>query len=165
MAGALLAGAVLLVAACADDGNDDASAQQTTQQIDEPRSQTTVRVAATQPAGDTDAPPSTPSTPATEPVVTVELTGVVVTVAAIDNSFRPELIEVGIGDEVLWENRGFNDHNVLYVDGDDWGVEVEEFGPGATYAHVFSEPGEYHYYCSIHGNETIGMVGTVVVRG
>lgn len=161
MAGALLAGAVLLVAACADDGNDDASAQQ----IDGPRSQTTVRVAATQPASDTDASPSTPPAAAKEAVATVERTGVVVAVAAIDNSFRPELIEVDVGDEVSWENRGFNDHNVLYVDGDDWGVEVEEFGPGATYAHVFSEPGEYHYFCSIHGNETVGMVGTVVVRG
>lgn len=90
---------------------------------------------------------------------------VVVPVVALDNSFRPELIEVDVGDEVMWENRGLNDHDVLSVEGDGWGIEVEGFGPGATYTHVFTEPGQYRYFCSIHGNESVGMVGTVVVRG
>ena len=54
---------------------------------------------------------------------------------------------------------------MLYVDGDDWGIEVAGFGPGAAYAHVFTEPGEYRYYCSIHGNETVGMTGTIIVAG
>ena len=96
---------------------------------------------------------------------TVEPTGVVVPVFALDNSFRPEVIEISVGDEVLWENRGLNEHNALSVVGDDWGVEVEQFQPGDIYAHVFTEPGEYTYFCSIHGNETVGMVGTVIVSG
>ena len=32
-----------------------------------------------------------------------------------------------------------------------------------TYEHTFSEPGVYHYYCSIHGTTTAGMVGSVTV--
>jgi plastocyanin len=117
-------------------------------------------------ADDGDSASASTSSPATSsPATSVARTGVVVSVTALDNTFRPDLIEIDVGDEVLWENRGLNDHDVLYVDGDDWGVEVEGFGPGAAYAHVFTEPGEYRYYCSIHGNEIVGMVGTVVVVG
>ena len=132
------------------------------------RSTSTVPSTVAQSAGPTsiahdtvDAAPAT-----TEPTAesTIEPTGVVVPVIALDNLFRPELIVVSVGDEVLWENRGQNDHNALYIDGDEWGVEVENFAPGATYSHVFTEPGEYSYYCSIHGTSTFGMVGTVVVE-
>jgi plastocyanin len=42
-------------------------------------------------------------------------------------------------------------------------VTVDEFQPGDEYRHVFSEPGEYRYYCTIHGTAEVGMVGTVVV--
>ncbi len=101
---------------------------------------------------------------ATEPpVVTVTPTGVVVQITALDNSFRPQSIEINIGDEVVWENRGRNEHNVLRVEGDGWGVEAPSFQPGDRYGFVFSEPGEYHYYCSIHGNEQAGMTGTISV--
>ena len=95
----------------------------------------------------------------------VEPTGVVIPVIALDNSFRPEVIEISVGDEVLWENRGLNEHNALSVVGDNWGVEVEQFQPGDIFAHVFTEPGEYDYFCSIHGNETVGMIGKVIVSG
>ena len=90
-------------------------------------------------------------------------TGVVVPVAALDNSFRPEALEIHVGDAVEWENRGNNEHNVLSIEGDDWGVEVTQFQPGDVYTHVFTEPGEYAYYCSIHGTERVGMVGTITV--
>jgi plastocyanin len=104
---------------------------------------------------------STPPTSASaDPAV--EPTGVVVPVVALDNTFRPQVIEIRVGDEVLWENRGQNEHDVLSVERA-WGVEVASFQPGDVWAHVFTEPGEYRYYCSIHGNESVGMVGTVVV--
>ena len=51
----------------------------------------------------------------------------------------------------------------LHVDGDDWGVEVDDFQPGASYSHTFDEAGVYRYYCSIHGTTEEGMVGAVVV--
>jgi len=93
-----------------------------------------------------------------------EATGVVVSVSTLDNTFRPQAIEIHVGDAVEWENVGANDHNVLSVEGEGWGVKVEDFAPGAVYSHVFTEPGDYAYYCSIHGNESVGMVGTVTVK-
>jgi plastocyanin len=84
-------------------------------------------------------------------------------VTALDNSFTPENIEVKAGTEVVWTNKGRNEHNALHVEGDDWGVEVDDFQPGAEYSHTFVEPGVYRYYCSIHGTTNAGMIGAVVV--
>jgi plastocyanin len=84
-------------------------------------------------------------------------------VTALDNSFAPEDIQVKVGTEVVWTNKGRNEHNALHVDGDDWGVEVDDFQPGDVYSHTFDEPGVYRYYCSIHGTTDAGMIGTVVV--
>lgn len=154
----------MTIAACGDDANDGAHRAEV--EVVRPATISSTSPAPTPSTAPVDAP--TTSGPATRESVaesTVEPTGVVVPVIALDNIFRPELIVVSVGDEVLWENRGQNDHNALYVDGDDWGVEVESFGPGATYSHVFTEPGEYAYYCSIHGTTTFGMIGTVVVEG
>jgi len=91
-------------------------------------------------------------------------TGVVVPVIALDNSFRPQAVEVHVGDTVSWENRGNNDHNVLSVETGEWGAEVTDFAPGAVYTHVFTEPGEYAYFCSIHGSDQAGMTGTITVK-
>lgn len=84
-------------------------------------------------------------------------------VGVLDNSFRPAELTVAAGTTVLWENVGRNDHNVLPVEGDAWGVEAEAFAPGATFRHRFTEPGTYAYYCSLHGTTTKGMVGTITV--
>lgn len=91
--------------------------------------------------------------------------GVEVEVSAIDNTFRPEEIEIAAGTEVRWTNDGRNIHNVLPVEGEAWGVEVDDFEPGDEYRHRFTEPGTYPYYCSLHGTTTAGMIGTVVVTG
>ena len=104
-----------------------------------------------------------PAAPPTT-VTAVQPNGVIVDVAALDNHFQPESIEVAVGTEVLWENRGRNEHNVLPADaGEVWGVEKTAFDPGATYGHVFTTPGTFAYYCSIHGTAKAGMTGTVVV--
>jgi plastocyanin len=86
-------------------------------------------------------------------------------VQVLDNTFRPERLEVAAGTEVVWDNGGRNDHNVLPVEGDSWGVEAEDFAPGDTYRHRFTEPGTFDYYCSLHGTTTKGMVGSIVVTG
>jgi len=91
--------------------------------------------------------------------------GVTEDVGVLDNTFRPEEASVAAGTEVVWENGGRNDHNVLPVEGDDWGVEADAFAPGDVYRHRFTEPGTYAYYCSLHGTTTNGMVGTIVVTG
>jgi plastocyanin len=101
--------------------------------------------------------------PATSSDGSAAATGVVVSVVTLDNSFRPQMVEAHVGDTVEWENRGHNEHNVLSIVGSDFGVEVTDFQPGDKYTHVFTEPGEYAYYCSIHGTKTGGMTGTVTV--
>jgi plastocyanin len=94
----------------------------------------------------------------------VSLTEEMVEVAALDNTFRAENIEIVAGTEVRWENRGRNDHNVLPSDGsDEWGAATEDFAPGDEYFKVFDTPGTYAYYCSLHGTTEVGMVGEIVV--
>ena len=86
-----------------------------------------------------------------------------VDVISRDNTFQPQDIEVPAGTLVVWTNRGRNEHDILPVDGDAWGVEPEDFPPGATYAVLFDTPGPVPYYCSIHGTHEVGMVGSVTV--
>lgn len=102
--------------------------------------------------------------------------GETITIQALDNSFRPVEFEIAAGTEVVFENRGRNDHNILpdavandegltalLADGEGWGVVAAEFVPGDTYTHVFDVPGTYAYYCSIHGSPGAGMYGSLVV--
>lgn len=91
--------------------------------------------------------------------------GVVAPVDVVDNSFRPETIEVAAGTEIEWSNLGRSEHDVLPVEGHDWGTPEGTFGPDAVYRHRFTEPGTFAYYCSLHGTTTKGMVGSIVVTG
>ena len=93
--------------------------------------------------------------------------GVTENIDALDNSFAPEEITVQAGTEIIFTNRGRNDHNVIPADEDqDWTIEVEDFKPGAPPVPVrFTEPGTYDYFCSIHGTATAGMIGSITVEG
>jgi len=95
-----------------------------------------------------------------------ESVGEVVEVQSLDNQFRQQEVTVAAGTQVRWVNAGQTDHDVQPVDlGAVWGIGQTAFPPGAEYSFVFSEPGEYPYYCSLHGTETVGMIGTIVVDG
>jgi plastocyanin len=112
-------------------------------------------------------------------VITVPATGESVTVDVLDNSIRPLILEIAAGTEVVFDNQGRNDHNLLpdLVSSDvklrellstdssatAWGVASTDFPPKATYAHVFTTPGVYTFYCSIHGVPGAGMFGTIRV--
>ena len=93
--------------------------------------------------------------------------GVTENVDALDNSFAPEEITVQAGTEIVFTNRGRNDHNVIPADPDeDWEIPVEDFAPGTEAAPIaFDEPGTYDFYCSIHGTATAGMIGSITVEG
>lgn len=137
---------VVLAAACGSSG-DDAEA-------DGPDASVDVESVAT-------GPPSSSSPPAAS---VVEANGETVDVVALDNTFRPERIEVVAGTAIRWENRGRNDHDVLPADDTlTWGVDAAGFAPGDEYTLLFDTPGEYPYFCSIHGTKDVGMIGTVVV--
>ncbi len=170
--------ALFAVTACGDDANDAGyQARRAAERAAEFRAEQEAAAAAAttlpepRPEPDDaegdDGAPADPA-PTTVPPTTlppIEPTGVVVPVFALDNSFRPQVIEIDVGDEVLWENRGINEHDVIPVDSDGWGVELADFQPGDVYAHVFTEAGTFDYYCSIHGSQTVGMIGTVIVNG
>lgn len=83
-------------------------------------------------------------------------------VDAADNTFEPPFVEISPGTEVTWENVGRNEHNVTPVeDGSFEGVDTEQFAPGGSYAYTFEEPGDYAYYCTIHGTPTRGQRGVI----
>ncbi|MGK2950360.1 MAG: cupredoxin domain-containing protein [Acidimicrobiales bacterium] len=97
------------------------------------------------------------------PVELVE--GVVVDVRVVDNSYEPETLEVAAGTEVLFDNRGRNEHDVIPVDPerDEITITLEELPPGESVTRRLTQPGTYEYYCSIHGTETAGMIGSITV--
>jgi plastocyanin len=86
-----------------------------------------------------------------------------VDISATDNYFVPEDVAVTEGSDVVWTNEGRNQHNVVPVGPTPFGVDVGEFQPGQTFSWKAGAPGEYHYYCSIHGTATAGMIGTIQV--
>lgn len=150
-----VAAALIAVSACGPDGDDSYTAAPD----EAPAPERMLPPTSTSPAaapGET-LPPTTTIAPAAP-------NGEVVQVRSLDNTFRVADIEVVAGTEVWWTNNGRNDHNVLPVDtSQDWGIETEDFVPGAEYRHLFGTPGTYLYFCSIHGTETVGMVGSVTV--
>src|SRR5829696_6790555 len=85
----------------------------------------------------------------TLPEEVVPFTGDPADVVALDNSFNAEGISVPAGTTVRWVNNGRQDHDIV---------------PGGTYEHTFTAPGTYNYYCTLHGTESAGMVGVVVVE-
>ena len=85
------------------------------------------------------------------------------TVIAADNRFEPLSVEIAPGTEVVWVNRGRNDHDLISDSSTEFGAVAADFAPGDEYRFVFTEPGEYPYHCTIHGTSEIGMIGTIVV--
>ena len=138
--------AATLLTACADDGPQPLDAAQPAQSAP----------AQSPPA---QSPPA-PSPPATTADGSVPARPAV-TVQSIDNTFRPDRLEIAPGTEVVWVNRGRNEHDISSESG--FGVAAADFQPGDEYRYVFTEPGEYPYHCTIHGTATVGMMGTIVV--
>lgn len=87
-----------------------------------------------------------------------------VMVQARDNTFLPGYIEVKAGTPITFRNVGRTDHNVLpSIPGQFEPIEVEDLTPGDEATITFDEPGDYPYYCSLHGTTTRGMIGAVRV--
>jgi plastocyanin len=92
--------------------------------------------------------------------------GVSESVLALDNNYIPQVLEIAAGTEVVWDNNGRNVHDVVPADDSavgTWGVAQADFAPEATYSYVFTKPGTYTYYCTIHGTPTAAMFGTIIV--
>ena len=83
-----------------------------------------------------------------------------------DNTFTPQYVTVSPGTKLEFENRGRTPHNVIPVEKDEFdAVPTEDLQPDDTAIITFDEPGEYPYYCSLHGTKTKGMTGRIKVEG
>lgn len=95
--------------------------------------------------------PSPDPEPATGPRVVVLLS---------ENRFRPARIEIAAGTTVVWQNDEADptvEHNVISRD---YRWASSNFVSGESYERTFDTPGEYRYFCDLHG----GMTGRVVVQ-
>lgn len=86
-----------------------------------------------------------------------------------DNEFVPAEIEVTEGDRVVWTQSGSNPHSVTSDDGEEFDSHPNCFPmcmqQGQSFEHTFDDPGEYPYYCRVHGGPGgSGMSGVVTVQ-
>ena len=99
------------------------------------------------------------------PAVTVQMDG---------EQFEPRQVSISAGQTVQWKNNSGDPHTVTVVP-DKALVPADVALPanaqpfdsgtiasGMTFAHTFTTPGTYRYYCTLH--EGNGMVGEVVVK-
>jgi plastocyanin len=88
-----------------------------------------------------------------------------VEVDAVDNTFKAEYTEISAGTTVTFRNDGHNEHNVIPTETGGFGaIPADQFEPGTEQTVTFAEPGDYPYYCSLHGTKTKGMIGAIRVR-
>jgi plastocyanin len=87
-----------------------------------------------------------------------------VQVDAADNVFKPEYIEITAGTEVTFRNDGRNDHNVIPTGANFEAIQADRCEPGTEQTITFATPGDYPYYCSLHGTKTKGMIGAIRVK-
>lgn len=80
------------------------------------------------------------------------------TVEIIDNAFSPKQLAIGVGDTVVWVNKGKWAHTVKGT-GDVLLWDSGNLMPGQTYNRTFTEPGVYTYSCGIHPE----MTGEIIV--
>ena len=84
-----------------------------------------------------------------------------------DNAFVPPTVTIAPGDSVTWTQSGSNPHSVT---AEDDSFDSHPNCPpvcmdsGDEFSHMFDEPGEYGYFCKIHGAPGEGMSGTVIVQ-
>jgi plastocyanin len=88
--------------------------------------------------------------------------------------YEPAKVTIKAGETVEWLNNGDVVHSVTAVPADasrandvalPRGAATFDSGfmpPGSTFDYTFTVPGTYRYFCVPH--ETLGMVGTVVVK-
>ena len=72
------------------------------------------------------------------------------TVRAFDNAYDPPEVEITVNQAVRWDFAGPAEHDVVADDGS----FVSPLQTEGSYTHVFTEPGEYPYDCSVHPEMT-----------
>ncbi len=97
----------------------------------------------------------------------VDLTGkTAVEIQVKDNFYEPKVFSVDPGTKVTFKNVGNNAHNVVPVqDGAFPAIATGSLDPGMTATITAPSPGEYRFYCSIHGSPNKGQRGAMIVSG
>jgi len=77
-----------------------------------------------------------------------------------DNFYAPTSVTVSVGDSIVWNWVGNNQHSVTFTqtNGPDSGIQ----GNGSSFKIVETQSGVYTYYCKVHGASV--MSGTVTVQ-
>ncbi|MHB8489867.1 MAG: cupredoxin domain-containing protein [Candidatus Dormibacteria bacterium] len=81
------------------------------------------------------------------------------TVQATDNLvFVPASSNAAVGDVVEFKNTGSVVHTVTFEDNNDACLTDNTLAPGATWQVKFTQPGTYHYLCTIHAPNMAGVI-------
>jgi plastocyanin len=81
-----------------------------------------------------------------------------------DTAFKPNPVQVSVGDTVRWTNDDTQPHTVVSGQNGQPDGKFDSspnfnplIAPGQTFEHKFTEAGQYPYYCALHPN-MVGMV-------
>ncbi|MDW3220846.1 MAG: plastocyanin/azurin family copper-binding protein [Acidimicrobiales bacterium] len=80
-----------------------------------------------------------------------------------DNVFDARFFRVDPGTQIVFVNRGANTHNVRPSAEGAFPPISDDALAGGPQALVLDAPGDYPFYCSIHGTSTRGQTGYVIV--
>lgn len=82
-----------------------------------------------------------------------------------DNAFTQRVVVVKAGTEISWTNQGRNEHNVRpSIEGAFEPISTLDLAEKGDSASItFDEPGDFPYFCSLHGTATRGQTGRVIV--
>ena len=75
------------------------------------------------------------------------------------NSYKPNPIEIKVGDSVTWINNDSSLHRATSTSSNDSNFDSKLLRRGETFSFTFDREGQYPYFCTLHPN----MVGSVVV--
>lgn len=88
------------------------------------------------------------------------------TVNMVGHLYQPSELRITVGDTVTWTNNEdhSDDHTVTSTiegrnaEDPEGPLQSGPIGPGESFTFTFTEPGDYHYYCRVHGFEMSGVV-------
>jgi plastocyanin len=75
------------------------------------------------------------------------------------NSYKPNPIEIKVGDTVTWINNDSSLHTATSTSSNDSNFDSNVLRRGETFNFTFDREGQYPYFCTLHPN----MVGSVAV--
>ena len=87
-------------------------------------------------------------------------------VDAPDYEFTPKSASIAVGDTATWNFMGPSEHTATSNPGQPEKFDSGLKGAGGTFAHTFTKPGKYQYFCRPHEDFMKGTitVGTDAVR-